>query len=159
VRGYQAASLPELLKTMGISRQSPDGSVGSRRDSYIRAIEHYHDHQLSQALALLEGEGSPLGNVRSVVRFFEKLAAEVPCQSSLVASALVEMCPHDAVIAKLLNETLELLREAVERSLQDAQARGELAAGKSPRYLSRALTNAMIGLTVTGYTGTLSLLD
>ena len=57
-----------------------------------------------------------------------------------------------------------------ERALRQAQARGELEPGKSPRQLSRALTNAMIGMAVTGrlegrqselrdiYQGTLGLL-
>jgi len=52
-----------------------------------------------------------------------------------------------------------------------AKASGELAASKSPQRLSRALTNAMVGLAVTGklnmgraelreiYAGTLSILD
>jgi hypothetical protein len=69
------------------------------------------------------------------------------------------MCPHDAEIAQLLRETLELLRESVERSLHDARARGELAQEKSPQHLSWAFTNAMIGRAATGYAGTLTVLD
>jgi TetR/AcrR family transcriptional repressor of nem operon len=144
---------------MGISRQSRRETPGNERDVYVSAIEHYRDHQLSQALALLERGGSPLENLRSVVRFFEELAADARCRGYGLADALVRMCPHDAEIAKLLHETLELLRDGVERSLREARARGELAEGKSPQRLSRALTNAMIGLGVTGYAGTVNLLD
>jgi TetR/AcrR family transcriptional repressor of nem operon len=169
--GYEAASLPDLLEGMGISRQSLYDTFGSKRELYVSAIEHYRATQLSQALALLEREGSALENVRDVVGFFANLAADARCRGCFVANALVEMGPRDPEIAKTLHETLEILRAAVERALLDARARGELARTKSPERLSRALTNAMLGLAVTGrleidrgeveeiYAGTLSMLD
>jgi TetR/AcrR family transcriptional repressor of nem operon len=150
LKGYEAASLPELLKTMGISRQSLYDTFGNKRELYISAIQYYRATQLSQALALLERDGSRIQNVKDVVRFFEDLAADARCRGCFVANALVEMGPHDEEIAHLLHETLELLRAGVERALREAQQRGELAPSKSPAGLSRALTNAMIGLAVTG---------
>jgi TetR/AcrR family transcriptional repressor of nem operon len=168
--GYEAASLPALLKAMGISRQSLYDTFGSKRALYIDAIEHYRATQLAQALALLARGGSPLGNVKGVVRFFHNLAADSRCRGCFVANAVVEMGPRDPELAKLLGDTLELLRGGVERALRQAQARGELGPDKSPRQLSRALTNAMIGMAVTGrldgrrsdlrdvYNGTLGLL-
>jgi TetR/AcrR family transcriptional repressor of nem operon len=169
--GYEAASLPDLLRAMGISRQSLYDTFGNKRELYVRAIEHYRATQLSQALGLLAEPGSPLENVRSVVHFFENLAADARCRGCFVANALVEMAPRDAEIAKFLHETLETLREEIERALRSAQACGELSERKSPQRLSRALANAMIGMAVTGrmdvgravlqdiYAGTLSMLD
>jgi TetR/AcrR family transcriptional repressor of nem operon len=170
-QGYAAVSLPELLRAMGISRQSLYDTFGSKRELYIGAIEHYRATQLSLALALLEREGSPVENVRSVVGFFEDLAADTRCRGCFVANALVEMGPHDAEIATLLRETLETLRKGIESALYTAIARGEIPPTKLPQRLSRALTNAMVGLAVTGklemgraelreiYAGTLSILD
>jgi TetR/AcrR family transcriptional repressor of nem operon len=170
-QGYAAVSLPELLRAMGISRQSLYDTFGSKRELYIGAIEHYRATQLSLALALLEREGSPVENVRSVVGFFEDLAADTRCRGCFVANALVEMGPHDAEIATLLRETLETLRKGIESALYTAIARGEIPPTKLPQRLSRALTNAMVGLAVTGklemgraelreiYAGTLSMLD
>jgi TetR/AcrR family transcriptional repressor of nem operon len=169
--GYEAASLPDLLGAMGISRQSLYDTFGNKRGLYLSAVEHYRATQLSQALALLERPGSASENVRAVVGFFEELAADTRCRGCFVANALVEMGPQDPEIAKLLAETLELLRSGIERALRQAQAQGELSDSKSPVQLSRALTNAMIGLAVTGrleqgreslreiYAGTLSMLD
>jgi TetR/AcrR family transcriptional repressor of nem operon len=169
--GYEGASLPELLQAMGISRQSLYDTFGSKRELYISAIEHYRARQLAQALALLERDGSPLENVKGVMEFFENLAADARCRGCFVANALVEMAPRDPQISKLLQDTLDLLREAIARALREAQARGELSPQKSSDSLARALTNAMIGLAVTGklpvgqdelheiYAGTLGMLD
>jgi TetR/AcrR family transcriptional repressor of nem operon len=169
--GYEAASLSELLRAMGISRQSLYDTFGSKRELYVRAIEHYRATQLAQALALLARPGSPIENVKAVVRFFQQLAADARCRGCFVANAVVEMGSRDAELARLLGDTLELLRSGIERALRKAQARGELGPGKSSRQLSRALTNALIGMAVSGrlegrrtelrdiYTGTLSMLD
>jgi TetR/AcrR family transcriptional regulator, transcriptional repressor for nem operon len=171
LRGYRGLGLRELLEHLRISRQSLYDTFGNKRALFLRTIEHYRATQLSRALALLEREGSPLDNVRAVLGFFEELALDHRCRGCLVANALVEVDPTDREISDLLGETLEMLRAGLERALREAQRRGELAAGKGPLELSRALVNAMVGLAVTGklplppavigeiHAGTLRLLD
>lgn len=171
LRGYEGVGLTELLEHMGISRQSLYDTFGNKRSLFIRTVEHYRETQLAQALELLARDGSPLENVRAVVRFFETLAGHTSCRGCLVANALVEMGPHDREIAALLHETLGLLQKSIEDALREARDRGELAASKSPETLARALTNALMGMAVTGKlpvgpaalrdicTGTLSMLD
>ena len=149
-RGYESASLPALLKAMGISRQSLYDTFGSKRALYILAIEHYRATQISQSLALLSREGSPIENVKAALRFFPQRSVDSGCRGCLLANALVEVGARDPEIARLLGDTLELLRRGFESALRKAQARGELAAGKSPKQLSRALTTALMGMAVTG---------
>lgn len=171
LRGYEPVGLQELLTHMGISRQSLYDTFGSKRQLFIRAIEHYRSTQLSSALGLLEGDGPPIESVKAVVRFFQALAMDASCRGCLVANALVELGPHDKEIAQLLGETLEMLRGSIEQALERAQQQGELSSAKEPLELSRALTNALLGMAVTGklrlgkaalqdvYAGTLSMLD
>jgi TetR/AcrR family transcriptional repressor of nem operon len=168
--GYQGVGLTELLSGMGIARQSLYDTFGNKRQLFIRTIEHYRDTRLASALALLEREGSPTQNVKDVVRFFERLALDKRARGCLVANALVEIGPHDPEIRELLAQTLGLLEKGIVKALRRAQRLGELPAGRSPRALARALTNALIGMAVTGklalgratvediYTGTLTML-
>ena len=169
--GYARLSVSELLAHMGISRQSLYDSFGSKRGLFLRAIHHYRNTQLTAALALLERDGPPLENVKAVMRYFEALANDRRCRGCLVANTLVELGPHDQEIAQLLQATLDLLRAGLEGALRAAQERGDLPPNKSPRELSRALLNSLIGLAVAGklqlgpetyrdvYSGTLSMLD
>jgi TetR/AcrR family transcriptional repressor of nem operon len=171
LRGYEGIGLAELLSEMGISRQSLYNTFGSKRDLFVRALDHYRTTHLTRGLALLDRPGSPIENVKSLMRFFEDMARDRRCRGGLVANPLVALGPHDEGIAALLRETLKLLQKSIQRTLTTAQRQGELAANKSPLELSRALMNAMIGLSVTGklsmaeaevrgiYAGTLSMLD
>lgn len=171
LRGYGGAAVSELLAAMGISRQSLYGSFGSKRGLFLRVLEHYRETQLTQALALLERDGSRIENVKAVVRFFESLGRDERCRGCLVANTLVELGPHDEEIAQRLRHTLGLLQGALARTLSAARDDGELPPGKSPLQISRALTNAIVGMAVTGklrleqtvlgdvYAGTLSMLD
>jgi TetR/AcrR family transcriptional repressor of nem operon len=150
LRGYEGVSLVELLRHMDISRQSLYDTFGNKRALFMRAIGHYRDTQLTGALALLAREGSPLENVKELVRFFQQLAMDSRCRGCLVANALVELGPHDAEIAELLRGILDLLQGSIEQALARAQAQGEIDASRSPGELSRALTNAAMGMAVTG---------
>ena len=152
-RGYQGVGLTELLKEMGIARQSLYDTFGNKRQLFIRAIEHYRNTRLAGALALLERDGSPLENVKDVVRFFEQLALDKRARGCLVANALVELGSQDPEIRELLAQTLGLLEKSILKALRSAQRAGELPASRSPRAIARALTNALIGMAVSGKLG------
>ena len=170
-RGYQSVGLTELLKGMGIARQSLYDTFGNKRQLFIRTIEHYRDTRLAGALAMLERDGSPKKNVKDVVKFFERLALDKRARGCLVANSLVELGPHDREIRELLAQTLGLLEAGIAKALRKAKRLRELPAGRSPRALARALTNSLVGMAVTGklalgkatvadiYAGTLSMLE
>jgi len=171
-KGYKGAAISDLLTRMGISRQSLYDTFGNKRNLFIRVLEHYKTTRLSEAIGLLARDGSDIENVKAVVRFFETIGDDPECRGCLVANSLIELVPgEDDVIADLLRSTLGQLQSAIEESLRRAQACGELGSNKSPEQISRALTNAMVGMSVTGrlqttpsqlrdvYAGTLSMLD
>ena len=152
-RGYQGVGLTELLKEMGIARQSLYDTFGNKRQLFIRTIEHYRDTRLASALALLERDKSPMQNVKDVVRFFEQLAFDERARGCFVANSLVEIGSQDPEIRELLAETLGLLETSILKALRRAQRAGELPASRSPRAIARALTNALIGMAVSGKLG------
>lgn len=172
LNGYKRTGMAELLRALGISRQSLYDTFGNKRALFLQVLHHYRDTQLSEALALLAQPGSQVSNVKAVVRFFETLGSDPRCRGCLVANSVVEFGPtEDEEIVGLLRETLSQLERAVRTALEQAQKLGELPAAKSPEQISRALTNSMLGMAVTGrlrmdqgalqdvYAGTLAMLD
>ena len=86
LRGYNGVALAELAEAMRISRWSLHNTFGNKRSLFMRSIEHYRATQLSEALALLEREDSPLDNVRGVLGFFRDLALDAGSESATPGS-------------------------------------------------------------------------
>ena len=151
-RGYKGAGISELLDHIGISRQSLYDTFGSKRDLFLRVLVHYRTTQLARALETLQaGSGSNLDNVKEVLLFFRTLGEDAECRGCLVANSLIEFGPsEDAEITDLLRDALTRLEHGFQSALEAAQKEGELAATKSPRQIARALTNAVVGMAVTG---------
>lgn len=152
-KGFRGAGMADLLKHLGMGRQSFYDTFGSKRGLYFRAIERYRSCRLGKVLEQLAGPGSPLGNVRKAVRFFEELALDKGMRGCFVANALLEAAGDDEEMRKFLQETLGMLEEGYYKALVRAREQGELAEHKSPRAIARALTNASIGLAATGRLG------
>lgn len=51
--GYEGTSLPELLKGLGIARQSLYDTYGTKRDLFILALKHYVNEKSNAAMKYL----------------------------------------------------------------------------------------------------------
>ena len=89
-RGYEGTSVPELTERLGICRQSLYTAFGDKRGLYLRALERYGEREVDAKLALLEAEGSPLENVRTLIRGFAAMATSCPSEGCMTVTALVE---------------------------------------------------------------------
>src|SRR5712671_3105788 len=57
-RGYEAASIQDLVKHMGINRQSLYDTFGDKHALYLQALDRYSALEGRKLLLLLEGDGS-----------------------------------------------------------------------------------------------------
>src|SRR3712207_3633301 len=57
-RGYEAASVGELVKHMGINRQSLYETFGDKHSLYLAALDRYREVEGAKMYGVLEGPGS-----------------------------------------------------------------------------------------------------
>src|SRR5918999_1970317 len=57
-RGYEAASVGELVKRMGINRQSLYDTFGDKHSLYLQALDRYREVEGRKMFELLERPGS-----------------------------------------------------------------------------------------------------
>src|ERR1700749_792118 len=67
-RGYEAASVGDLVKHMGINRQSLYDTFGDKHSLYLQALDRYREVEGGKLFELLESSGSVRGALR---RLFE----------------------------------------------------------------------------------------
>ena len=144
-RGYERTKVPDIVDGLGICRQSLYNEFGDKRGLYLAVLERYGQREIDNKLALLQAPGSPLENLRTVIRGWAALAAQCPGDGCLTAAALVEH-QDDPGVLEVVEAQVDRLEAGFETALRDAQALGELRADAKPARIARSLTNSCYGL-------------
>ncbi len=150
-RGYHGTGVAELEAELGIGRKSLYDTFGSKRELYLRALDHYGSTVISAICAGLERTSvDPLANLERVL---EKLASHHGSGASLgcllgVGMAQVER--DDAEVVAALRVWLTQLEQAFERALRRALEAGAVRADLRPRDVARQLVALVQGLALMG---------
>lgn len=152
-RGYEAASCDELLAAMGINCGSMYSTFGDKRALFEKAFDLYHREVFSKMAGIIEGEKSPLENIRNLVKCWEKGMTESACRGCLVSHTLIEFGDSDDPIARRAKTLLEQVRLAIEKQLRAAKRAGELGDAVAPKDLASMLVNTAQGMTVMARAG------
>lgn len=120
-QGYEATSLDDLTRAMGIGRSSFYACFGSKRAVLLRALSAYS----ARALALLEtlaGEPDPLPRLVGAIA----AAGDGP-HGCLMVNCISELAPHDEDVAGLSRLHLDRMAEILASTLPDTAGRQERA--------------------------------
>jgi TetR/AcrR family transcriptional repressor of nem operon len=147
-RGYAAASLPELLETMGIARSSFYASFGTKRELFMECLELFGD----RTLAIVEEDAERLPAAALPRAFFEATLLAVSQrkanQGCLMVNTVLELADVDAKLNQLATQKLSAIENAFVRAFEQAQAKGELDATRSPEELASLVMTINLGLRV-----------
>ncbi len=147
-RGYAATSVQDLVDGTGLGRGSLYNAFGSKQGLYEAALRRYHDLTAAN-LELLARPGTVRERIGRLLDFIaDDELREASRRGCLVANASLEMAGQDAAVAELVRRNFQRLEKALEKILTDAQASGEVDAGKSPRALARFIVTTIQGLRV-----------
>lgn len=146
-KGYEAASLQDLVEAMGIGRQSLYDTFGDKHALYLAALDRYAATQGAPLFAPLDESGSVKAALRRIfARMVDESVEGIGC---LAVNATVERAACDAKIARWAMANLVGTEEKLRRALARAQVEGEISSRHDPRALARYLFNAIQGLRVT----------
>jgi len=144
-RGFEGTSVPELIARLGICRQSLYNTFGNKRGLYLEALEAYGRREVDAKVAVLAAEGSPLENVRTLIRGFAALVGACPSEGCLTVTAMVET-RDDAEALAIVEEQVMRFEDGFREALERARDLGELKPEARPDRLARALTTGCYGM-------------
>ncbi len=148
-KGYEATSLSDLTRAMGISRSSFYETFGSKHGLFLEAIERYRDTTVERAVAELEGDGPARAAIAGVFgRVVDNAVARGDRRGCLVLNSAVEVSPHDPEAAARVAACLGRLEQAFHAAVVRGQRTGGIAADRDARALARYLTSSLNGLGV-----------
>ncbi len=148
-KGYEAASVRDLLAAMGINRGSMYDTFGDKRSLFLEAIRHYRQHVAGPAIASLNAAGSPRANIERTLRELGDRAASNGCRGCFMTNTTVEVASRDPEVAKAMKSALLAVEEAFRVVLNGAVELNEVPRNANTRALARFLANTLQGLVVT----------
>jgi TetR/AcrR family transcriptional repressor of nem operon len=119
-KGYQAASLSDLVEAMEIGRSSFYATFGDKRSLYLECLEIFGKRTKDVLLRSRDGR-PPLNALR---RFFEYTAAEQPGQRTewgcMLVNTVLELAGVDDDLSARASSLLAAVQAEFERCLRDA---------------------------------------
>lgn len=151
-KGYEAASMRELLDAMGIGRGSFYDTFGDKHALFLSALDRFQEARTSWVEEVLLGDG--LGGIEAVFRrSLDGLFQFRPPRGCLLANSAVELAPHDPEVAARISDYIRRSRDSFEGALERARDRGEIHSDSDPRALAGFLVNTLHGLRVLARAG------
>ena len=145
-KGYDGASLPDLLAGMGITRGSLYKAFTDKKTLFLTILEHYEAQQVAKAVDLLTDETTPDGadRIRAMFRNVVAAVRSGDRRGCLLCTAAAGPANEDAEISASVARLLDEMKQAFRAALDAA-----------PRYAARseAEKSTFANLLLTQYVG------
>jgi len=146
-RGYEAASIRDLVEHMGINRQSLYDTFGDKHALYLQALDRYQAVETRKVFELLENSNSVKKALR---RLFSGVAEGSLCQGQqrgcFMGNAMSELAGRCKATAARTSSNTAALEGAFYRVLLRGKKSGELTGVRDPRAVARFLCSSLQGL-------------
>lgn len=152
-KGFDGASIQDLVEAMGINRQSLYDTYGDKETLYHTALNRYRSQAPARIGSFIE---SSLPLRPALVAQFEQVVNYLlspASRSCFMAQAALGRAATDPESAQCVQISFGQNVERLERRLRRAQAEGELGVHHDPAALARFFQNALHGFQVTARSG------
>lgn len=148
-RGYEGASIQDLVQHMGINRQSMYDTFGDKHALFLQALDRYREVQGRRVFEILDRPGSVKKNVRLLFEeAVERAVSEEGRRGCFVGNAMSELsgrCKETAIrTCKSITEAEKTFQRALARGTEQGEFRIQ-----DTRAVARFLNCVLQGLVLT----------
>lgn len=148
-RGYEATSMQDLIRGMGINRGSLYDTYGDKRSLFIAALQHYDKQYRKTRLAKLGHEHSPKEAIEALfVGWIDLVTTNADRRGCFLTNTALELSAHDAEIGAIVATSQKETEQFFRRLIKKGQSIGEIDQDQDATHTARLLLAALIGLLV-----------
>ena len=151
-RGYEAASLSELMAAMGIGKKSLYDTFGNKRSLFLKCLEHYADSSL-KCLENRLADTPPEKVIPEIRNILDEWRSMHGCKESkgcLLGNNIADFDCSDTEVAEILRGHLSTMEDAFAKAFRNAQSKGGVKLPDTPRRLARTLVCLSQGVALVG---------
>jgi TetR/AcrR family transcriptional regulator, transcriptional repressor for nem operon len=153
-RGYEATSVRDLAREMGIGGASLYNAFGGKRALFERVLERYANRSSRERIARLEAGQRPREAIRAfLVEVIDRSLKDPDCKGCLLVNSALDVAPHDTELGHIITGYLEEIRAFFRRNVEAAIDAGETPHGTDAEALSIHLLGVLMGMRVLARTG------
>jgi len=146
-RGFNATGVQEITSAAGVPKGSFYNYFESKEAFAVEVLSEYWDLVVATYGPVLAGDSTaPLARIaryfEGLAEFHERRRYAVGC---LIGNMALEVTPSSEPVRIKLAAIYRQWTASLTKCLEEAQAQGELPAGKEPRQLAVALIDAFEG--------------
>ena len=146
-RGYEAASIQDLVEHMGINRQSLYDTFGDKHALYLQALDRYCELERRRLFELLEQPGPVKKTLRQLFAgVVEKGLCDGQRRGCFMGNATSELAGRCKETAARTCTNMAASEEAFYRTLLRGKKEGELKGVRDLRAVARFLYSSLQGL-------------
>ena len=146
-RGYEGASIQDLVKHMGINRQSIYDTFGDKHSLFLQALDRYREIQSRKVFEVLKRPGSMKKNLR---RLFEETVARALSaegrRGCFVGNSMSELAGRCKETATRTCNSVAAAEKMFQRALERGKRQGDFPGLRDPRAVARFLYSSLQGL-------------
>ncbi len=147
--GYEATSMRELTKSMGISGPSLYNAFGDKRAIFTAALERYLDQSPRARIKRLEASRPPKDAIRQFIEeIIERSLSDPERRGCLLINSALEVAPHDRELGALIADCLAEIEAFFRRSIKAAQKQGAVRSDLVAKDVARLLLGVLLGIRV-----------
>jgi TetR/AcrR family transcriptional repressor of nem operon len=148
-RGYEATSMRDLVRSMGISGPSLDNAFGDKRALFRAALERYLDQSPRARIKRLEGLLPPKQAIRQFIEeIIERSLNDRKRRGCFLINSALEVAPHDRELGALIAQRLGEIEAFFLRSIEAAQREGAVRPDLVAKDVARLLLAVLLGIRV-----------
>ena len=131
--GFEGTSTDDLLRGMGISRQSMYDTFGDKRALYLEALRHYITERVANQIRILSAAASALKGLEATLNAAAIAGTKEGSSGCMGLGAISEFGRSDHEIASLIDTAERTLQSALLHRIDEGKSRGEISADVDTR--------------------------
>jgi TetR/AcrR family transcriptional regulator, transcriptional repressor for nem operon len=147
--GYDATSVRDLARMMGLTSASLYNAFGTKRDLYRRALDYYIAQGFSARAKRFESTLPPRDAIRA---FFAEIIAlsikDKQRKGCMLVNSALEVAPHDPEFRRVVAAVLRNVKGFFLRSVEAGQKNGTISRLHGAGDLAELLLTVLLGMRV-----------
>ncbi len=148
-KGYEASSLSDLLKAIGINKGSFYNAFGSKKKLFTESLYKYEREQRRDVLAGFEALKDPL---KAIERFFDAMIQQslndTDKKGCFIVNTALDLPHHDDDIQTAVNKALKDTERFFKQQIELGIKTGAIATAVNADECAKALLTLLVGLRV-----------